>query len=444
MALCTQVTSPLAPLTVGIVGIGRVGLPFALALADAGCRVIGVDRDTDLVRRLLAGQMPFMEDGAEELLQRHIGDLFRPYLSFEPLAAADAIVLTPGTPVDENMNPVLEDLEQCVESLLPLLRRGQTVILRSTVSPGTTEYVRKLIESGTSLRVGHDVFLAHCPERIAQGRALRELRTFPQIVGAEDDESARRAIEVFDRLGVRSLRTDQLSAELAKLFSNMYRYINFAIANEFMLIAESYGRDAYHVTDLVNRDYVRGGLASPGFTAGPCLYKDGFFLINHLPFSDLITTSWRINESMPLALVARIAQLRDLTGAKVALLGMAFKADIDDVRESLSFKVRKAFARERAVVHAHDPYAPDFIAPLRDVLSDADVVFIAQRHRPYRGPELREALAVAKPSATVCDLWNVLETDRVIFSLSELGAPRRQAAPVVAGGSSNDDVATGH
>lgn len=418
--------------TVGIVGIGRVGLPFALALADAGCRVIGVDKNPLVVESLRAGRMPFLEDGADELLARHLEKSFHPTLDIATLAKADIIVLTPGTPVDENMNPVLRELEACVAGLVPILHRGQTIVLRSTVSPGTTDFVRKLVEAETPLRCGKDFFLSHCPERIAEGRALQELKTIPQIVGADDPESLDRSVALFDRLGVQSLRTDSLSAELAKLYSNMYRYINFAIANEFMVITQSYGRDAYHVTDLVNRGYKRGGLASPGFTAGPCLYKDGFFLISHIPFADLISTSWRINESMPLFLVSQLSQIRPLSGARVALLGMAFKADIDDVRESLSFKVRKAFLRERATVTAHDPYAPRFQRPLEEVLEGANVIFIAQRHAPYREPGFRAALRSADPDAIVCDLWNVLGTDRVIFPLRELpdmGAAQQHRQP---------------
>lgn len=407
-------------LTIGIVGIGRVGLPVALAMADSGCRVIGVDRNPELVSQLLAGKMPFIEEGGEELLRKHLGTRFQPVLDVASLCDADAIILTPGTPVDENMNPVLRDLESCVMSLLPILHVGQTIILRSTVSPGTTVWVGKLIEMHSTLRIGQDVFLSHCPERIAEGRSLRELHTIPQIVGADDESSVERSTAVFDKLGVMCLRTDSLSAELAKLYSNMFRYINFAIANEFMVIAQSYGRNAHRIVDLVNRDYKRGGLASPGFAAGPCLYKDGFFLVDHLPFADLITTSWRINESMPTFLVAQLRAERDLTHARVSLLGMAFKANIDDARQSLSFKVRKAFAREHAVVVEHDPYVPAFIRPIDEVIRDADVVFIAQQHDDYRTEAFRAALRLAKPTALVCDLWNVLGTGRILFPLDEL------------------------
>jgi len=186
------------------------------------------------------------------------------------------------------------------------------------------------------------------------------------------------------------------------------------------------------IVDLVNRDYKRGGLAYPGFTAGPCLYKDGFFLINHVPYTDLIATSWKMNESVPLFLVSQIRAMRPLAGAKVALLGMAFKADIDDARQSLSFKVRKAFKQDHAIVQAHDPYVPRFKGNLDDALRDADVIFLAQRHDEYRAPEFRERLRLAKPDAIVCDLWNILATDRIIFELSELPGAANQPRAVAA------------
>ena len=338
--------------------------------------------------------MPFWEDGGSELLAKHIGKGFHATTDAQELSDCDYLVLTLGTPVDENMDPDLSQIDRAMNSLQPALRQGQTVILRSTVSPGTTRWVLAKIEDEFGLRVGQDIFLAFCPERIAEGRALAELTTIPQIVGGVDGPSTQRALELFATLGVECLPTDDTSAELAKLFTNMYRYINFAIANEFMIIAGQYKRDINHIVNLVNKGYKRGGLALPGFSAGPCLFKDGFFLVNQIPFADLITTAWKINESVPLFLVAELRDRMQLRNKKVAILGAAFKADSDDSRQSLSYKVRKAMLRERAQVVLHDPHIRGLDSDLATVLRGADLVFVATNHAAYRAVDLASLRAM--------------------------------------------------
>ena len=294
-------------------------------------------------------------------------------------------MLTLGTPVDENMNPDLSQIDRAIDSIGPQLHPGQTLILRSTVSPGTTRWVEAKLEDELGLKIGTDFFLAFCPERIAEGRALQELTTIPQIVGGISDESTTRASALFGELGVECLPTDDVSAELAKLFTNMYRYISFAIANEFMIIAGQWKRDINHIVNLVNHGYKRGGLALPGFTAGPCLFKDGFFLINQIPFTELISTAWKINESVPLFLVAGLKERISLRNKRAVILGAAFKADSDDARQSLSYKVRKALLRERAKVTLHDPHIAGLDDDLHTVVKDADIVFVATNHSAYKG-----------------------------------------------------------
>ncbi|HEV1998108.1 MAG TPA: nucleotide sugar dehydrogenase, partial [Candidatus Dormibacteraeota bacterium] len=255
--------------SVAVIGLGRVGLPLALALAERGLRVHGVDVNQEYLDFLANGRMPFWEEGGEALLQRHHGNRLTSGTDSAVVAECDYIVLTLGTPVDENMDPDLRQIDRALGALAPHLRPGQTLILRSTVSPGTTRWVEAKVEDDFGHKVGRDIFLAFCPERIAEGRALEELTTIPQIIGGVDDTSTARAAELFAVLGVDCLLTDDMSAELAKLFTNMYRYINFAVANEFMIIAGQHKRDINHIVHLVNHGYKRGGLALPGFTAGP-------------------------------------------------------------------------------------------------------------------------------------------------------------------------------
>ena len=405
-------------LSVVVIGTGRVGLPLALYLADRGEQVHGVDVDEELVATLDTGKVPFIESGAQELLERTLGSSFRPTTDHSVVAGADTIVLTLGTPVDEHLNPVMGALERVADSIAPHLRPGTLIALRSTVSPGTSRLWAKGLAARTGLELGTGLRVAFCPERIAEGRAMTELPVIPQIVGGVDEASTEAALAFWGRHVVDCLRTDAESAELAKLFSNMFRYINFAVANEFMLLAMDHERDIHEILHLVNHDYGRGGIPSPGLTAGPCLYKDGFFLIGHQPYTELITTSWRINEATPLFLLRRLKESLPLAGRPVALLGMGFKADIDDARNSLGFKLRKALLREQAEVRAHDPYLEQFQGDLDQVLTGAEGLVIAMNHSPYREQLTPSHLAARlAPGAVVCDVWNICGTGQVIFKL---------------------------
>ncbi|MGI8419345.1 MAG: nucleotide sugar dehydrogenase [Candidatus Levyibacteriota bacterium] len=409
--------------TIAIIGIGRVGLPFALVLADSGYIVYGIGRDKAKIDTLLQGIMPFKEEGIESL-KKHIGKEFIPTTSYEPISEANIIILTLGTPIDENMNPVLDQINITMEKLTKYLKKGQLIILRSTLSPNTTRYVKEALELQTKFKVGRDIYLAYCPERIAEGKAIDEIRELPQIVGGIDPISSRRAANFFSSFQVKCHITDAKSAELAKLFSNMYRYISFAIANEFMVLAESYNRNIHEIVDLVNTGYKRGGLALPGLTAGPCLFKDGFFLINENPFSDLISMSWKINETIPLFLVKKLRERINVKGKKVVILGLAFKPEIDDIRESLSFKIRKALLREHAKVVLHDPYVKNYqgqpvLKDLPEAIEKADAIIIATRHNMYIKNKSKILKAISKDTY-ICDIWNVFGINKLVFTANQV------------------------
>ena len=200
----------------------------------------------------------------------------------------------------------------------------------------------------------------------------------------------------------------------------MYRYINFAIANEFMILAGNHHRDIYQIVDLVNKNYKRGGLALPGLTGGPCLFKDGFFLIGDVPFADLIATSWKINESIPLFLIKKVRERTKLEGKKTVILGLAFKAEIDDIRESLAFKVKKALERERAKVFLHDPYVPGYQSNLDEILKGADLIFLATNHNFYKQLDIKSIKKIVSKNCVICDVWNVFKTNKIIFTFKSL------------------------
>lgn len=414
--------------TVAVIGIGRVGLPLALVLADSGYKVFGIGRNIEKMYLLLNGQMPFIDEGAD-LLKKYVGSSFFPTVSYETISNSDVIILTLGTPIDENMNPVLDQIDTAIEKMIPYLKNEQLIILRSTVSPTTTTYVKEKLESQTKFKVGKDIFLAFCPERVAQGKSITETKSIPQIIGGINELSSAKAKEFFESFGVKCLTTDSTSAELAKLFTNMYRYINFAISNEFMLVAENFNRNIHEIINLVNTDYKRGGIALPGLTAGPCLFKDGFFLINDNPYLDLITASWKINESLPLFLVKKIKEHVNLRNKKVLIMGLAFKPEVDDIRESLSFKIRKALLREHATVVLHDPFVKEYsqqevLSDLDEALKGVDVIFVATRHKEYE-QQINKILAKVNKSVYICDVWNMFGKNKLVFTVDQVSTPKK-------------------
>ncbi len=395
-----------------IIGIGRVGLPLALYFASKNITTYGIDVDKNKIQLLKESKMPFLEDGALEILEKVINKRFFPTTDFSCVSDSDTIILTLGTPVDEFLNPDFNQIINSFENLLPYIKKGQTLILRSTVSPGTTNYIKSLIEQKSDLKVGENFYIAFCPERIAEGKALKELDELPEIVGGIDEKSTEQAATLFKSINKEVYKTTAINAELLKLFTNMYRYINFAIANEFMVIAEEWNANIYEIVYLSNKNYQRGGPKNPGFAAGPCLFKDGFFLMERTPFPDLISTAWKINETMPAYLVEKAKKIKKIKNSNCVILGMAFKANIDDTRASLSYKIKKLFEKESGLVKTHDVYSdgPEF----ESFIKDADFLVIATAHNEYK-KSLEYYKGHIKDDCVIIDLWNVFGKNSVVF-----------------------------
>src|SRR5829696_1511607 len=365
-------------------GGGHVGLPLSLAFADAGLNVGIYDINERTIERIRSGEMPFKENGADELLPRVLAT-GRLELSADPtmLARSDRVVVVIGTPVDEFLGPSMTIFGKTVDQIAPHLRRGALVVLRSTVYPGTTEYVAQRLEERGC---GCDV--TFCPERIAEGHALEELRTLPQIIGADDDAAAGRAAELFARLGSKTIRTTSKEAELAKLFTNTWRYMKFAVANQFLMIADNAGVDYSNVLHAIREDYPRArDLPGPGFAAGPCLFKDTMqlaaFTSDHFPMGQ---AAMQVNEGLPAYVVSAMQRRYGaLSGKTVGILGMAFKAESDDTRASLSYKLRKLLSWAGANVLCTDPYVDDSrLVSLDEVLGESEILVLGAPHRPYR------------------------------------------------------------
>ncbi len=413
-----------------VVGTGRVGLPLGLSFIEAGVTAVGYDVDDDLRTTINSGVMPFQEPGYDDLIASRAFQV-----SADPSVAArcSTIVLTVGTPLHNHIETDLSQIETVLADLRPYLRPGQLLCLRSTVAPGSTEFVRRWIERHTDLVVGRDIFLAFCPERLAEGKAYTEVRTLPQIIGAEDDESRARATKLFDQLTLELLHSDFVTAELVKLFNNILRYVHFALANNFAMIADSFGANIHEVRQLANYNYPRSFLASPGLTAGTCLRKD-FGMINEWnPYPDIFLAAWKLNEFMPNFLVTNLSQRVDLHEKVVAVLGLTFKANTDDLRDSLVPKLWRYVHRQMpAEMRASDHHLADPVPEpaiqsprnwdARDAVRGADVVFVATNHDEY-ADVLRE-LAAEDPDVWIADIWNVGGIDQVFYQAGQLLQPR--------------------
>ncbi|MEJ7893787.1 MAG: nucleotide sugar dehydrogenase [Solirubrobacteraceae bacterium] len=409
---------------VSVIGLGRVGLPLALTFADAGLRVLGVDKDAERLGALHDGRMPFAEPGADELLARVRGRLSLSDRAADS-AGADAIVLTVGTPTFSHIEIDMGEVRAVLDDLLPLLSTGQLLVLRSTVAPGTTEFAAGYLEKHRGFVVGEDVFVAHVPERIAAARFLEEIGTLPCIVGGVGAQSGARAEALFSVFGAPVVQTTPVQAELAKIWANILRYATFALPNLLMMDCERYQANVFEVIDLINRDYPRGGMAAPGFTAGTCLRKDFAFSEERSSAPGMLLAVSRVNESVPSFLVDGVKRRvgGTLRERKVAVLGLAFKRDTDDERDSLSHKLVRLLERELADVAVHDPMVPTPTQDLESAVTDADIVVVATNHSAYSNTAtLALIMSLASPDAVVVDPWNAFGSAQVFAYASELRA----------------------
>ncbi len=380
-------------------GCGHVGLPLGIVLAShAGLQVDLLDVDAAKVGLVNSGTMPFMERGADELLRKVAKKSLNATLDPACMNQADAVITVVGTPVDRHLNPTVGEVYRSIDALLDHMRDGALLVLRSTVYPGVTKLVHDRLR-----RLNRNVLLAFCPERIAEGNAIEELIKLPQIVSGFDAEAIAAASQLFGLIAPSLIELTPQEAELAKLFTNAWRYANFAISNQFYILAESRGLDFYRIHDAVTRDYPRmRSFAKAGFAAGPCLLKDTLQLA---AFSQnnffLGHAAMLINEGLPMFLVEQIRS-HDLSSKRVAILGMAFKAESDDKRDSLSYKLKKLLEVEALEVLCTDPYIsePGFVS-LETAVAKADILFVGAPHAAYRELEISSDKIVVDP-------WNFL------------------------------------
>ena len=388
-------------------GAGRVGLPLALVLADSGFKTLILDINETALKTIAQGAMPYREEGGQTLLKK-VNGTGRLTFSSEAnsITRAAVVVLTVGTPIDEFHNPNLSLLIRCLEGLIPHLGDEQTIILRSTIAPGTTNYIDGYLRSR-----GKKIGLAFCPERVVQGKAIEEIRALPQLVSGTSPEALAVATTLFSKIAPEVVEMSPLEAEFAKLVCNAFRYMQFAATNQLYMAVESAGLDYCELLSKMKRGYPRmGSIPGPGFAAGPCLMKDTMQLFAFQKHNFVLgQMAMTINEGLPNFIVEQLARRFDLRTKRVGILGMAFKADSDDIRDSLSYKLGKLLRFHGADVSYSDEYAKDpTFVDKETLVRECDVIILGVPHAAYR------SLHVPREKEIV-DLWSAL--------------PSRQASP---------------
>ncbi len=380
-------------------GCGRVGFPLALTFADAGLPTLIYDINEDSLKEIEKGKMPFLEKDAEAKLKKVLKNS-KLTMTSDPskISKTDYVIVVTGTSIGEFLNPNMKEIYDVFDSLIEFLRNGQTIILRSTVYPGTTRSLKKLFDKKKLSLVK----LAFCPERIAEGVAMKELKELPQIISGVDRVSTISAKKLFSKITRDIIELTPEEAELAKLFTNAWRYIQFAVANQFFTIAHQRGLDYYRILNAIKYKYKRAAsLPSAGFAAGPCLLKDTMQLaaFNNNNFY-LGHTAMLINEGLPNYIITKLKEKIKLNEKKVGILGMAFKADSDDKRYSLSYKLKKILEIEAKKVYCTDIYIKDNgFYDLETVLDECDIIILGTPHKEYKNLKFRR-------DQRVVDIWN--------------------------------------
>ena len=379
-------------------GCGHVGLPLAIVLASKSLQVCAFDLNDAAVASVNSGKMPFDEPGASELLKQVlISEKFLASSDRKVISSAEHVIFVIGTPVDEHLNPDPEAVPNVVRGLLDVLVDGQHLVLRSTVYPGVTKLVERVISDS-----GKRVDVSFCPERIAEGKAIDELTSLPQIISARTIGALTRAKNLFGNLTDNLISVSPEEAELAKLFTNTWRYIKFAAANQLYTIANDFGVDFERVRNAITKDYPRAAdMPGAGFAAGPCLFKDTMQLaaFNNNNFT-LGHSSMMINEGLPLYLVSRIEKNYDLSKMTVGVLGMAFKAESDDIRSSLSYKLKRILKFKADSVLCADSLVSDddSLVSEDELIKRSDLIVIGAPHYRY---------SIVSIKTPVIDIWNI-------------------------------------
>jgi len=399
--------------TICILGLGRVGLPLASVFASKGIDVVGIDINEERLTSIRSGKCPFYDPILQENMDISCssGKLTVESDLGKIKDRIDVIIVTVGTPTTLGNSVDYSQVYTALEEVCKVDLRNKIVVMRSTLPPRTTtDIIIPFIENKTGLIAGSDFHIAVCPERILEGQAVKEIQELPEIIGGINQISNDIITEVFRWINPNKKfsYTTTTGAELAKLFANIYRYIGFALSNEFAIWAEMFGENASNIINISNYEYPRSNIPKPGFAGGPCLSKDGLFLDNNTTFSSIVSTAWKVNESIPQHVINKIREVEgNLFGRNVGILGISFKSNSDDLRNSPSVKLVELLKAGGSIVKIHDPFVKDTLS-LNEVLESSDIIILATNHSKFK--DIKKEIQNAGPKL-VYDVWSLYDKD---------------------------------
>ena len=399
--------------TICILGLGRVGLPLASVFASKGIDVVGIDINEERLTSIRSGKCPFYDPILQENMDISCssGKLTVESDLGKIKDRIDVIIVTVGTPTTLGNSVDYSQVYTALEEVCKIDLRNKIVVMRSTLPPRTTtDIIIPFIENKTGLIAGSDFHIAVCPERILEGQAVKEIQELPEIIGGINQISNDIITEVFRWINPNKKfsYTTTTGAELAKLFANIYRYIGFALSNEFAIWAEMFGENASNIINISNYEYPRSNIPKPGFAGGPCLSKDGLFLDNNTTFSSIVSTAWKVNESIPQHVINKIREVEgNLFGRNIGVLGISFKSNSDDLRNSPSVKLVELLKAGGSIVKIHDPFVKDTLS-LNEVLESSDIIILATNHSKFK--DIKKEIQNAGPKL-VYDVWSLYDKD---------------------------------
>lgn len=386
-------------------GCGHVGLPLSVMLAYKGKKVCALDINEEYIKKINNGRPPFIDVNLDKYLKIALGkNNFIATNDISYIKESEVLIIIIGTPVDEHLNPKFANLKRLINDYFEYLRDNQLIVLRSTVYPGTSRMINELL-----IKKNLKIDLAFCPERISQGNSIKELTELPQIISSFTESGLKRSKELFSLLTSDIIELEPMEAELAKLFTNVWRYINFSVANQFYMIADDYGLDFYKIYDAMKSKYPRAkDFPKAGFTAGPCLFKDTMQLASFYKNNFFLGhAAMLINEGLPNFVVSKLKQNYDLKEKRIGILGMTFKANSDDIRESLSFKLKKLLEIEAEEVYCSDYHLNfDYLVTEKELIEKSNIIVIATPHDKYKNLDFK--------GKKIYDIWNFINTKRII------------------------------
>lgn len=419
--------------TICVLGLGYIGLPTACTFANHGVNVIGVDINREIVHGLQNGHLHIYEPGLRSLVESALqsGNL---HIQEAP-QTADAFIIAVPTPITKEKKADLEAVRSAAHSLIPHLRKGNLVILESTSPPRTTIDIVAPILEQSGLKAGSDFLLAYSPERVLPGKILEEIIQNTRVIGGIDEKSAAAGKELYSTFVKGDiLLTNSTTAEMVKLMENTYRDINIAAANEFAHLADRFGVNVWEAIQIANR-HPRVNILNPGpGVGGHCISVDPWFLVEAAPdISPLVHTAREINDAQPHYVVNTMEnKIGQLQGKKIAVLGLSYKPNIDDLRESPAIEIVHLLEQKKAQVTVFEPYKPNgyqgtakSAATFEETVRDCEIIVLLVAHKAFKElkPEEVAGLTGARIVFDMCGGWRIGDWESANFQFYELGHP---------------------